>query len=77
MNNKPHILPSGYILNENFRVKKLLREGGFGITYLCKDMLLNTNVAIKECYPRHLLKDRTVEKDNPQTAVITVSGSED
>ena len=45
-------LPTGTLLNGNFLVGRLLGEpGGFGIAYLCKDVALDTTVAIKELFP--------------------------
>lgn len=35
-----------------YRVEKVLGQGGFGITYLAYDTELERNVAIKECFPR-------------------------
>lgn len=44
-------LPVGHRFAE-FRVVKVLGQGGFGITYLAQDTLLNIEVAIKELLPR-------------------------
>lgn len=44
-------LPSNFELNE-FKLEKVLGQGGFGITYLALDMNLMQHVAIKEYYPR-------------------------
>ena len=43
-------LPAGSMLAE-YRVVKVLGQGGFGITYLCQDTRLNVQVAIKELLP--------------------------
>jgi formylglycine-generating enzyme required for sulfatase activity/serine/threonine protein kinase len=45
-----HALQSGYILRE-YRIEKLLGEGGFGLTYLAFDTNLDKRVAIKEYMP--------------------------
>ena len=37
-----------------FRIKKVLGRGGFGITYLAHDNNLHKDVAIKEYFPTHL-----------------------
>ncbi|MEP6668298.1 MAG: bifunctional serine/threonine-protein kinase/formylglycine-generating enzyme family protein [Chthoniobacter sp.] len=44
-------LPVGHRFAE-FRIVKVLGQGGFGITYLAQDTLLNIEVAIKELLPR-------------------------
>lgn len=49
--NQYHQLKAGNLLNKKYRIEKVLGEGGFGITYLAVDMLLELTVAIKEYYP--------------------------
>jgi hypothetical protein len=48
-------LPSGTVLAD-FRVERLLGEGGFGIVYLARDMHLERLVAVKEYMPASLAK---------------------
>ncbi|MBQ8827512.1 MAG: serine/threonine protein kinase [Clostridia bacterium] len=45
-----HQLQPGVLLNKKYRVEKVLGEGGFGITYLAVDTVLELTVAIKEYY---------------------------
>lgn len=45
-----HALPGGYRLAE-YRIERLLGEGGFGLTYLAVDTHLSKQVAIKEYLP--------------------------
>lgn len=42
------------ILHGKYLVGAMLGQGGFGITYVGLDLLLETKVAIKECYPGNL-----------------------
>lgn len=47
-------LPVGTELNQRYRIDGVLGHGGFGITYLASDNLLNIKVAIKEYLPRQM-----------------------
>lgn len=49
--NRAHHLPIRSILAGKYLVGKALGQGGFGITYIGLDLLLQTKVAIKEYYP--------------------------
>ena len=58
-------LTAGTMLRQ-YRIDKVIGQGGFGITYLAYDTDLKRNVAIKECYPRDF-----VERDG--TTVVATS----
>lgn len=46
-----HHLKCGTILKEKYLVGMALGEGGFGITYIGRDLTLDMRIAIKEYYP--------------------------
>jgi serine/threonine protein kinase len=50
----PRALPKGTLLRDEYRVEEVLGMGGFGITYRARDTRLDTEVAIKEYYPRQV-----------------------
>ena len=46
----PHHLVPGSLVKQRYRVGRVLGEGGFGITYVGMDTVLNLKVAVKEFY---------------------------
>lgn len=44
------------LLHEKYQIKKVLEQGGFGITYLAYDQTLQQNVAIKEYFPVKIVR---------------------
>lgn len=54
-NNLSHQLPVGTILNGQYVIGRVLGQGGFGITYIGWDSVLETTVAIKEYYPNNFV----------------------
>lgn len=53
----PKELPENYMLN-GYRLLHSIGEGGFGVTYLAADELLNRKVVIKENFPHSLCERR-------------------
>ena len=53
--NEAHQLPVGYMLHGQYRIGRVLGQGGFGITYLGWDDFLEIPVAIKEFYPNSMV----------------------
>lgn len=47
-----HQLQPNTILNNRYRINKVIGEGNFGITYLAEDTTLQMKVAVKEFYPK-------------------------
>ncbi|MEP3846739.1 MAG: serine/threonine-protein kinase [Paracoccaceae bacterium] len=48
-------LPNGTTLSgDQFEITHRLSAGGFGVTYLAKDVVLNRTIVIKECFPEEL-----------------------
>ena len=63
--NDRKILSNGYLL-DNYRIEKVLGQGGFGITYLAYDLELQKYVAIKEYFP----KDFSIRNENNTITAI-------
>ena len=54
IDNLPHQLPIGTVLQGRYEIGKVLGQGGFGITYIGWDRKTQTTVAVKEFYPSGL-----------------------
>ena len=67
--NYPNQLPIGTILNGQYLIGKVLGQGGFGITYIGWDLLLEATVAIKEYYP-----GRFAARDNNCSLAVSCIG---
>jgi len=70
-NQYPNALPIGTMLSE-YRLESVLGVGGFGITYLARDTLLEKSVAIKEYFPSSAVSrgaDMQVTIATPDTKV--------
>ena len=44
-------LPVGAVIDDTYRIVRVVGSGGFGITYEAEDITLGTTVALKEYYP--------------------------
>lgn len=66
----PHHLKPGTILNNRYLVGKALGEGGFGITYIGRDLNLDMRIAVKEFYPSGY-----ANRYGEITSDITISGT--
>lgn len=49
-----HPLPAGTVIADQYKIEQVLRQGGFGITYLAEDIGLKTTVVLKEYFPLEL-----------------------
>ena len=68
-----HLLLPGTFLNNRYVVGKCLGEGGFGITYIGRDINLDRLVAIKEYYPAgYVNRSNTVSAN----VVLNTQGNE-
>lgn len=56
----PYCLAAGTCLNRRYYTGMILGEGGFGITYIGWDQTLSIPVAIKEYYPKELVRRTAV-----------------
>jgi len=63
------------ILNGKYLVGKVIGEGGFGITYIAYDLVLNNRIAIKEYFPSELVTRDT--SNGIQTSLTVLTGSKE
>ncbi len=68
--NPIHQLKPGTLLKNRYLIGNSLGQGGFGITYIGRDILLNKRVAVKEFYPNGY-----AYRNHKVTAIITITSS--
>ena len=77
---EPFQLPYGTMLDDRFLVGAMLGHGGFGITYIGWDTLLDQKVAIKEYLPMNLATridaQRTVTVSSDERRALFEKGRE-
>ncbi len=64
----PHHLQPGTMLNSRYLIGSVLGEGGFGITYIGRDVNLDIRVAIKEYFPTG-----AVNRNNISSSEVTAN----
>ena len=67
-----HHLAHGTILQDRYLIGTAIGEGGFGITYIARDLKLDRVIAVKEYYPNGY-----VNRTNTISAAVSCSMSED
>lgn len=70
------LLPPGTRIAD-YRIEDVLGDGGFGITYRARDVLLRTDVALKEYFPLNVAvrrDDGTVEAISPERQGVYAHG---
>jgi hypothetical protein len=68
--NSAHHIEPGTVLRERYYIGRSLGQGGFGITYLGWDSVLNVKAAVKEYFPMGLITR------NPGTMQVGYAGDE-
>ena len=65
-----HHLPLGTVLNKRYMIGHAIGEGGFGITYIARDLNLDMIIAVKEYYPNGY-----ANRNNEASLEVTVTGN--
>ncbi len=67
LQNDVNQLQPGTVLNGRYYIGKAIGAGGFGITYMARDILLDTKVAVKEFFP-----SQAASRVNSISAEVTI-----
>ena len=72
----PYCLKPGTVLREKYLIGRPIGAGGFGITYIGRDLVLDVRIAVKEFYPSQFnARNSEVASDVTVTsAVFTTTG---
>lgn len=70
-----HHLKPGTVLRDKYLIGKAIGEGGFGITYMGRDLTLDMKIAVKEYYPNGI-SNRNNDHSNQVTMVKGNHGNE-
>ena len=65
----PAQLPPFSILYGKYLIGRVVGQGGFGIVYIAKDLVLDITVAIKELFPSNMVT-RTISNATNSTSVV-------
>ena len=67
----PYVLTPYTVLNGRYLVGKVLGKGGFGITYIAMDMMLERVVAIKEFFVQgYMYRDNSTSTSNAKSKLV-------
>ena len=66
-----HALPCGMLLHGKYVIGRMLGQGGFGLTYIAWDLVLQTAVCIKEYFP-----NGAAMRDSSRSTMVYWSGGE-
>ncbi len=68
-----HHLMQGTVLNNRYLIGNAIGEGGFGITYIGRDLNLDMIVAVKEFYPKGFVNRNNLASNNVEVSGKTNS----
>jgi formylglycine-generating enzyme required for sulfatase activity len=69
-NDENDALKKGVVLASQYQISSVLGQGGFGITYLARDLNLDQNVAVKEFLPENIAVREDDGSVKPKTSAV-------